>query len=80
MCFRRRVLRCSILHLEAAVRNPKLCRRLVHGCRKADVKQVVSYGIILEFTQQRIQSSINDSDLKKWLLMLTEHSLRVTTN
>ena len=39
MCFRRTVLQCSsILHLEAAVRNPNLYHRQVHGCCKADVK------------------------------------------
>ena len=36
--FRTAVLRCSILHREAAARNLEICRRgQVHGCRKADV-------------------------------------------
>ena len=40
--FRTAVLRCSILHREAAVRNPEICRRgQVHGCRKADVTQAI---------------------------------------
>ena len=40
LVFRTAVLRCSILHREAAVRNQEICRRRkVHGCRKADVKQ-----------------------------------------
>ena len=38
LVFRTAVLRCSILHREAATRNQEICRRgQVHGCRKADV-------------------------------------------
>ena len=41
--FRTAVLRCSILHREAAARNPEICRRgQVHGCRKADVTQALT--------------------------------------
>ena len=37
LVFRTAVLRCSILHREAAARNPEICRRgQVHGCRKDD--------------------------------------------
>ena len=43
--FRTAVLRCSILHREAAARNPEICRRgQVHGCRKADVTQALGKG------------------------------------
>ena len=42
LVFRTAVLRCSILHREAAARNPENCRRgQVHGCRKADVTQAL---------------------------------------
>ena len=42
LVFRTAVLRCSILHREAAARNPEICRRgQVHGCRKADVTQAL---------------------------------------
>ena len=43
LVFRTAVLRCSILHREAAARNPEICRRgQVHGCRKADVTQALT--------------------------------------
>ena len=42
LVFRTAVLRCSILHREAAARNPEICQRgQVHGCRKADVTQAL---------------------------------------
>ena len=42
LVFRTAVLRCSILHREAAARNPEICRRgQVHGCRKADLTQAL---------------------------------------
>ena len=42
LVFRTAVLRCSILHREAAARNPEICRRgQVHGCRKPDVTQAL---------------------------------------
>ena len=38
--FRKAVLGCCSQHSAAAARNSEICRRrLVHGCRKADVKQ-----------------------------------------
>ena len=44
LVFRTAVLRCSILHREAAARNPEISRRgQVHGCRKADVTQALDY-------------------------------------
>ena len=43
LVFRTAVLRCSILHREAAARNPEICPRgQVHGCRKADVTQALA--------------------------------------
>ena len=42
LVFRTAVFRCSILHREAAARNPEICRRgQVHGCHKADVTQAL---------------------------------------
>ena len=38
------VLQCSIIHREAATRHPETCRRgQVHGCRKADMTQVLGF-------------------------------------
>ena len=49
LVFRTAVLRCSILHREAAARNPEICRRgQVHGCRKADVTQALRSVILCE--------------------------------
>ena len=49
LVFRTAVLRCSILHREAAARNPEICRRgQVHGCRKSDVTQALVKNAFLE--------------------------------
>ena len=52
LVFRTAVLRCSLLHREAAAGNPEICRRgQVQGCRKADV--TLAFAIMFAFCERR---------------------------
>ena len=65
LVFRTAVLRCSILHREAAARNPETCQSgQVHGCRKADVTQAL-YMSILSYDWHESKKVCKDQELKQ---------------
>ena len=64
LVFRTAVLRCSILHREAAARNPEICRRgQVHGCRKADVTQALERSISAFYHFRNATTCFNSTEI-----------------